>query len=283
MDFRRFRPALVAGLLAAAPAGAVAPLEAQEDIRVVTSDRGRIGIRLDGEQGADSVGARIAEIVDDGPAEAAGLRAGDIITSWNGTPLTSGEGRDPGRRLLRMARRLEPGDTVKIEYRRGTENRTATIVADDRGPHVIALPDMRRFERHFERMGHEFGRMGNHLGRDFDLHIHRRHGGLELVELNPDLGDYFGTKEGLLVVRAPTDSAVPLKAGDVILAIDGRKPQSAAHAHRILGSYEDGEKAKVEVLRKRKRTTLEWTVPEDSGWRERPARRIERRSASGWS
>lgn len=283
MYFRRFRPALVAGLLASAAAAAPAPAEAQEDIRITTTDRGRIGILVDTDRAADSVGARIAEVVEDGPAEAAGLRAGDIITSWNGTSLTAGEGRSPGRRLLRMARRLEPGDTVKLEYRRGTESRTATLVADDRGPHVIALPDMRRFERHFERMGDEFGRMGHRLGREFDFHMHHRRGGLELVELNRDLGDYFGTTEGLLVVSAPADSAVPLKAGDVILAIDGRKPQSASHAHRILGSYEDGEKAKVEVLRKRKRTTLEWTVPEGDRWRERPGRRVERRSASGWS
>ena len=283
MQFRRFRPALVAGLLTAAPAAVPAPVEGQEDMRITTTDRGRIGIMLDTDRDADSLGARIAEVLEDSPAESAGLKDGDVITSWNGTSLKTGEGRDPGRRLLRLARRLEPGDTVKLEYRRGTETRTATVVADDRGPYVIAMPNMRRFSREFERMGDEMGRMGHRLGREFDLHLHRRHGGLELVELNPDLGDYFGSNEGLLVVRAPADSGVPLKSGDVILTIDGRKPQSASHAHRILGSYEDGEKAKVEVLRKRKRTTLEWTVPAGDKWRERPGRRIDRRTASGWS
>ena len=59
---------------------------------------------------------------------------------------------------------------------------------------------------------------------------------------------------------------------------------AARHAHRILGSYEDGERAKVEVLRKRKRTTLEWTVPERDRWRERPHRTgPERGGSSGWS
>jgi len=280
MRFRRFRPALVAGLLASAPAA----LAAQEEVRVTATDRGRIGILVDTERGADSLGARIADVIEDGPAEKAGLRAGDVITSWNGTALSSGQGRDPGHRLLRMARRLAPGDTVKIEYRRGSETRTASIVADDKGQHVMAFPGMGRMGRHFDRMGEHFDQMGSRLGREFDFHVHRRHGGLELVELNRDLGEYFGTNEGLLVVRAPADSAIPLKAGDVIVAIDGRKPQSAAHAHRILGSYEAGEKAKVEVLRKRKRTTLEWTVPERDGWRDRPSgTRPERRRASGWS
>ena len=274
----RFRPALVAGLLASAPAA----LPAQEDVRVTTSDRGRIGIMVD--RDSDSLGARIADVVEGGPAEGAGLKAGDVITAWNGTSLTSGPGRSPDQRLLRMARRLEPGDTVKLDYRRGTESRTATVVADDKGPHMLAFPDMRGFERRFEGMGREFDRMGRRFGEEFDIHVHRRPGGLELVELNPDLGEYFGTKEGLLVVRAPSDTAVPLKSGDVILAIDGRKPQSARHAHRILGSYENGERAKVEVLRKRKRTTLEWTVPERDRWRERPGRPgDERRGTGGWS
>lgn len=279
MHLCRFRPALVAGLLASAPAA----LPAQEEIRIVTTDRGRIGILLDTERDADSLGARIADVIEGRPAETAGLRAGDVITTWNGTSLTSGPGRDPAQRLLRLARRLAPGDTVKVEYRRGTETRSASIVADDKGQHMMSVPDMRRFERHFQGMGRQFDRMGSRLGRELDFHFHGRAGGLELVELNPDLGEYFGTTEGLLVVRAPSDSAVPLKAGDVIVTIDGRRPQSAAHAHRILGSYEDGEKAKLEVLRKRKRTTLEWSVPERDRW-ERPARqRPERRGSGGWS
>jgi S1-C subfamily serine protease len=278
MHLQRFRPALVAGLLASAPAA----LPAQEDVRITANDRGRIGILVD--RDSDSLGARIADVVEGGPAEGAGLKAGDVITAWNGTSLTSGPGRSPDQRLLRMARRLEPGDTVKLDYRRGTESRTATVVADDKGPHMLAFPDMRGFERRFEGMGREFDRMGRRFGEEFDIHVHRRPGGLELVELNPDLGEYFGTKEGLLVVRAPSDTAVALKSGDVILAIDGRKPQSARHAHRILGSYENGERAKVEVLRKRKRTTLEWTVPERDRWRERPGRPgDERRGTGGWS
>lgn len=281
MALRRFRPALVAGLLASVPA---ASSGAQEDVTVIVSDRGRIGVLIDSERDADSVGARVADVVEGGPAEAAGLRAGDVITTWNGTSLTTGAGRNPGQRLLRVARRLAPGDTVKVQYRRGTETRNATIVADDQGPHTMALAPMARLHRDLDDMGRHLGRMGGRFGRELDFHMHRRHGGLELVELNRDLGEYFGTTDGLLVVSAPSDSGVPLRAGDVILAIDGRKPQSAGHAHRILGSYEDGEKAKLEVLRKRSRTTVEWTVPEGRTWRERPSRaRPGRRAPSGWS
>ena len=108
MYLRRLRPALVAGLLASAPAA----LPAQEEVRVTITDRGRIGVLVDRE--SDSLGARISDVVEGGPAAEAGLQAGDVITTWNGTSLTSGQGRSPGLRLLRLARQLEPGDTVKL-------------------------------------------------------------------------------------------------------------------------------------------------------------------------
>ena len=60
--------------------------------------------------------------------------------------------------------------------------------------------------------------------------------------LTPQLGSYFGTSEGVLVVRAPEEEGLKLQDGDVILSIDGRKPTSGSHATRILRSYQPGEK-----------------------------------------
>jgi len=87
-------------------------------------------------------------------------------------------------------------------------------------------------------------------------------GDLEVVSLNPDLGEYFGTKEGVLVVKAPADSSLPLKGGDVILSIGGRRPTSPSHAMRILRSYEPGETVALDIMRKQKRVTVSWKVPE---------------------
>jgi len=86
-------------------------------------------------------------------------------------------------------------------------------------------------------------------------------GDLELVNLNPDLGEYFGTKEGVLVVKAPGDSSLPVRSGDVILSIAGRKPTSPSHAMRILHSYEAGETVSLDIVRKQKRMTVTWKVP----------------------
>jgi S1-C subfamily serine protease len=81
-------------------------------------------------------------------------------------------------------------------------------------------------------------------------------GRLELAPLNPDLGRYFGTDEGVLVISAPKDSVLQLRGGDVVLAVDGRTPSSPSHLLRILRSYESGETFKLDIMRNRKRETI---------------------------
>jgi S1-C subfamily serine protease len=81
-------------------------------------------------------------------------------------------------------------------------------------------------------------------------------GRLELAPLNSDLGRYFGTDEGVLVISAPKDSALSLRGGDVVLAVDGRAPSSPSHLLRILRSYETGETFKLDIMRNRKRETV---------------------------
>src|SRR6267378_4932405 len=104
--------------------------------------RGRIGVIVDthADAAGDKVGARIDGITPSGPAEKAGLKVGDVITRFKGTALggVKAESEDedasgPGMKLIGLARELEPGDTVQIEYRRGSDARKATIVAEDLG------------------------------------------------------------------------------------------------------------------------------------------------------
>ncbi len=85
---------------------------------------------------------------------------------------------------------------------------------------------------------------------------------MELATLTPQLGRYFGTDKGVLVVRSPTDSHFKLQDGDVILTIDGREPVSGAHATRILSSYQPGEKVTLHILRERKAMDVETKLPE---------------------
>lgn len=79
---------------------------------------------------------------------------------------------------------------------------------------------------------------------------------LELAPLNPDLGGYFGTTEGVLVIKAPAGSSLGVKGGDVILTVDGRKPANPNSLVRILRSYEANETFRLEILRQKKRETV---------------------------
>src|SRR6267143_4471344 len=228
-------------------------------------NRGRIGVIVDTKvnTAGDKVGARIEGITPSGPAEKAGLKVGDVITRFNGTALGGTASEDdersgPGMKLIDLARELEPGDTVQVEYRRGNEARKVTLVAEDLGPGrswsgPMEMPDMGAFKELMPQMG---------PGHDFEFAFGSPWGGIELVELNPDLGDYFGTREGVLVVRAPEDSTLALKGGDVIVSIGGRKPTSPMQAMRILRSYDSGETVTLDVLRKQKHVSVTWKVPE---------------------
>ena len=87
--------------------------------------------------------------------------------------------------------------------------------------------------------------------------------GMELADLSPALGQYFGTSQGVLVIRVPHDGDfLKLQDGDVILGIDGRVPENGSHATRILRSYQPGEKIHLKVMRQKKTLELEATLPQ---------------------
>jgi S1-C subfamily serine protease len=80
--------------------------------------------------------------------------------------------------------------------------------------------------------------------------------------MNSDLGRYFGTAEGVLVIRAPADSRLGLKGGDVVVSVDGRPVASPGQLIRILGSYEGEEQFRMEVMRMKKKETVQGKVGE---------------------
>lgn len=299
-------PALALSLLTALTlAGAAVPLDAQDDddgrVRVYTfnANRARIGVMVDSRANAetDKLGARLSDVTEDGPAAKAGLKAGDIITRFNGTSLAGLTAEDedesgPGRKLVELARALSPGDTVQVEYRRDGQSRRATIVAADLagrnftvrvpGGSLERMPHMERMPR-LERVPMPDGpgtfKFEGTPGADIRIFADGMFGagGLRLAELNPELGEYFGAREGVLVLETPKDSSSTLRAGDVILSIDGRAVKTEDQARRILRSYADGESAKLEVMRKQRKTTVTWKASDDAPggalWRTpRPAR-----------
>jgi C-terminal processing protease CtpA/Prc len=241
-------------------------------VRVMTN-RAMLGVtvRTDQNPRVDSIGAELSGVTPGGPADRAGLRSGDIITTFNNErlagryPAAGEDESEPGMKLVHFARDLEDGDTVEVEYRRGSGSHHATIVAremdaDDWFGYVTVEPPEVRIEADRLR---EMAR--GMAGQNWAFSFSDRLLDMDLVSLNAELGEYFGTTDGLLVVRAPQEGSLNLKAGDVILRIGGRTPTSQASVARILRSYDEGETVEIEIMRQKRRMTVTGTIPERDG------------------
>ena len=239
----------------------------------IAMGRPRLGVivKTDRDAATDSIGAVLEAVTPEGPAAKAGLQSGDIVVTFNGQRLSSATG-SPGEQLIELAGEMEEGDTVRIAIRRGKEAKTVTVVpkkVDDLayafGYGGMADSAMNRAQRALERTmvlaprAEMQGRMDPMV---WSVRESARWSDMELTTLDANLGGYFGTTEGLLVVRAPKDSLLGLKSGDVILRIGGRVPSSPSHATRILRSYEPGDEVRIEVMRSKRQTEVKAVVPQ---------------------
>ena len=225
-----------------------------------TGRRAMLGITIEDADG----GCVVSGVSPGGPAADSGIKSGALIVGVNGKSLADAE--SPTRELIGAMSDVEPGDKVRLRIRQDGEEEIVEVTT-----------------KAFEPEAFVFAYEGEAPGADIDVFEFRpgQRGlprlaprmqpwaDMELVELTPDLGAYFGTQEGLLVVRAPKERALELRDGDVILEIGQRRPKSMAHAHRILRSFDPGEDLVLTIMRDKRKRTIKFKVPEDG----KPSRR----------
>ena len=116
----------------------------------------------------------------------------------------------------------------------------------------------------FEFELHELSELGNIALQDanvwFGLPVAQ---GLKLAEIDPELGEYFKTDRGVLVLKAKADNDLKLQTGDVILQVGETEVNSPADFMRALRGFESGEVFEMEIKRNRKTRTLDSVLPEN--------------------
>lgn len=293
----RRRTAMLAVLAALTPGAAWHGAATAQEAPGQFPPRPMLGVTLDTEldRQLEAVGVRVAEVLDRGPADEAGIREGDVIVSLDGHALSDALDDDlerrfdddrsfPAQRLVALARELDEGDPVEVVVERDGETRTLTVTPREirerdwprsvfrfrgAGPHAAGeyrlrmgemaerMRDLREHAREMDLSGmrHQAPRYGK-VFRFRDGSVH----GLDLVELNADLGAYFGTESGVLVADVESGSGLGLRPGDVVSAVDGREVEDVAELRRILWSYREGEEIEFRIRRDGAETTVTGTI-----------------------
>ena len=257
-----------------------------------STNRAQLGVlvRLEADSETDRIGALLQSVTEGSAAEEAGLHDGDIIISFDGErlagryPEADPDESEAAKKLIDLIGDKDPGDEVTIEYQRDGETHSTVVTLDERDSWLQTYFDRDSlFQAYSVRPPRinvpswpelRFFGDSNRLGFTVLSLWGDRWADIELVRLNENLGRYFGTSEGLLVISPPDNDELDLQAGDVILGIDGREPCSPSRALRILRSYEEGETINIEIMRDRNRMTVSYVVPErENNWSRFESRR----------
>ena len=103
---------------------------AEQLIRTGRATHPAIGVSAQtvGADGSGTRGAKLAQVLAEGPAQRAGLRAGDVIVALDGRKVDSVDA------LIVVLRESKVGDRVVATFLRDGSRRTATLVLQDKKP-----------------------------------------------------------------------------------------------------------------------------------------------------
>ena len=213
---------------------------------------------------ADESGAYVTDVADDSPADSAGIEEHDIIVEFGQNKIADADD------LVKAVGKFRAGDKVTVIFvRKGAKKSVEVVLA--KFPHMR----MPRVDV-------------NRIIRGIRVFSDRGAQGMRLMELNDQLGEYFGVPKGtgVLVEKVRKGSAAEkagIKAGDVLLRIGSRTIDDMEDVSKAFSRYDEGDKVEVEISRKgttkkfsleikedRRHPSFRWFGPDNGGMYHRP-------------
>ncbi len=198
----------------------------------LTAEKAR-ELKLPGESGAV-----VTEVVEDSPAAKAGVMKNDVILEFAGERVRS------VAQLQRLVRETPLGRTVALQVSRGGQTRSLSVKLEGGEEHV--------FTGAFTMPKIDIPEFG------FFLNTREPSLGVSGEELTRQLADFFGVKQGkgVLVREVVVGSAAEkagLKAGDVIVRVEGKEVGSPSELRRALPQdFEEKRKVAITIVRDRR-------------------------------
>lgn len=214
-------------------------------------------------------GVLVTRVVDESPADRAGLHKGDVIIRVDSETIGS------SRALSRYIRGRSVGSRVQVQVSRDGTNRSFDVVltarpdsdrgdSDRRRVYVYGDDDDEDFDFDFDfempDLEHlrELGDHSYHFAPDVNQimvgTMGRARLGVRVESLNEQLGEYFGAPngKGALVMEVVKDTPAEkagIKAGDVITKVGSKRVEDASDLIDALRDAGEGDVA-VTVLRR---------------------------------
>ncbi len=273
----------------------------------------RIGVMVDDLTADDlkalsavTSGVRVDTVDENSPAAKAGVRDGDVVVEFDGEKIRS------ARQFSRLVEETVAGRTVKLGIVRGGNRVTLDVTPESRAlgwgidgerigrdiarsmrewePRVREMeprlrelePRLREIEprlRELEPRLREFRFDAPDFDFDFDFeHLipgnMRGRLGVQIESLSPQLAEYFGVKDGgVLVSSVTTDSPAAkagLKAGDVITSVNGDRVRDYDDLMNEL--RDTSGDVNVGIVRDKKESTVTISIAESPSRTRRPPR-----------
>ena len=205
----------------------------------------------------EEAGVEITSVDPNSPASTAGLKTGDVILQYNGQRV---EGLE---QFSRMVRETPAGREVKLQVFRGGSRQTLTAkIAQTSQRFGLVFPTnppqpAAPFQPFSLRTPPQLRAPGEPML------------GIQGENLEGQLADYFGVKEGVLVRSVTKGSAAEkagIKAGDVITRLDDNRIAAPADITNHIRSRR-GQSVSVVLTRDHKEMTLKVALDDDKSER----------------